>query len=484
MFSNGRTTPLSRRFRLILASFLNHASLPFADVVAEQTIEEAFGREGVSFGEDEDAVYTPAITLWAFLSQVLFKGEQRSCVAAVARIGVLLVALKRSPCAGNTGAYCRARSKLSPMAIRRIVTDIADGCEEQADEEWLWHQRHVYLLDGTTASMPDTPENQAAYPQSRTQRKGLGFPVARVVVLLSLATGMLTDMAMGPYAGKETGETALARQLLGRFKPGDILLADRYYCSYFMIALLLERGIDFVTRVHQLRTVDFRRGRRLGQGDHVVEWSRPAKPKWMDQATYDRMPKSIDVREIQVRVGHPGFRTESLTVVTTLTDAEEYARDDIAELYRARWMVELDIEAIKVTLGMDILRCKTPAMVHKEMWTCLLAYNLIRRALLQSARTEQRTATQAGRTPRQLSFTAAMQMIAASWLVVIASGEAATEQLITASLLNMSKHRIGNRPGRTEPRAIKRRPKPHDLLTKPRDEARADLLAARRRKST
>ena len=477
MFLNGKTTSLPRRFRLVFTSFLNHPSLPFADAVTEQTIEEAFDQEGVSFGEDEDAVYTPAITLWAFLSQVLFKGEQRSCVAAVARIGVLLVALKRSPCAGNTGAYCRARSKLSPMAIRRIATDIADGCERQADEDWLWHNRHVYMLDGTTVSMQDTPENQAVYPQARTQREGLGFPVARVVVLLSLATGMLTDMAMGPYAGKETGETALARQLLGRFKPGDILLADRYYCSYFMIALLMELGIDFVSRVHQLRTVDFRRGRRLGKGDHVVEWMLPARPKWMDQETYDRMPKSIEVREIHVRVGHPGFRTKSLTVVTTLTNAVEYAGDDIAELYRARWMVELDIEAIKVTLGMDILRCKTPAMVHKEMWTCLLAYNLIRRTLLQSARTQQRTATQAGPTPRQLSFTAAMQTIAASWLVVIASDDAATVQLITSSLSNMSKHRIGNRPGRTEPRAVKRRPKPHALLNKPRNEARADLLA-------
>jgi len=470
MFSNGRTTHLSRRFRLVLASFLNHPSLPFADVVTEQTIEAAFDQERVSFGEDEDAVYAPAMTLWAFLSQVLFKGEQRSCVAAVARVSVLLVALHREPCSGNTGAYCRARARLSEKAIRRIANDVADGCERQADEDWLWHHRHVYLVDGTTVSMPDTPENQAMYPQSGTQRPGLGFPVARVVVLLSLATGMLTDMAMGPYTGKETGETALARQLLGRFKPGDILMADRYYCSYFMLALLLELDVDFVTRVHQFRTVDFRRGRRLGKGDHVVEWKLPARPKWMDPETYDRMPKSIEVREIQVRVGQAGFRTESLTVVTTLTDDKEYPRDDIAELYRSRWMAELDIEAIKVTLGMDILRCKTPEMVRKEMWTCLLAYNLIRRTLLQSARAS-------GRTPRQLSFTAAMQTIAASWLVVIAGRDATTEQLITMSLSNISKHRIGNRPGRAEPRAIKRRPKPHDLLMKPRAEARSELLA-------
>jgi len=468
MFSYGKTSLLPRRFRLVLASFLDHPGLPFADAVTEETIDRAFDQEEVSFGDDEDAVYTPAMTLWAFLSQVLFKKEQRSCVAAVARVSVLFVALQREPCSCNTGAYCRARAKLSQKAIRQIATDVADGCERQVDESWLWHQRHVYLVDGTTVSMPDTPENQEAYPQSRTQQPGLGFPVARVVVLLSLATGMLTDMAVGPYAGKETGETALLRQLLDRFEPGDILLADRYYCSYFMIALLMELGIDFVTRVHQLRTVDFRRGRRLGKGDHVVEWKLPAKPKWMDQETYDRMPTSILVREIQVQVGQAGFRTESLTVVTTLTDAKVYTRDDVAELYRARWMAELDIEAIKVTLGMDILRCKTPEMVHKEMWTCLLAYNLIRRNLLQSAR-------ESGQTPRQSSFTAAMQVIAASWLVIVVSGDDAAERLVAASLANLSEHHIGNRPGRVEPRAVKRRPKPHALLTKPRDQARAEL---------
>jgi len=337
------------------------------------------------------------------------------------------------------------------------------------DEQWLWHGRHVYLVDGTTVSMPDTPENQGAYPQSRTQQKGLGFPMARVVVLLSLATGMLKDMAAGPQAGKETGETALLRQLLDGFESGDILLADRYYCSYFMIALLMELGIDFVTRVHQLRTVDFRRGRRLGQGDHIVQWKLPQKPKWMDQQTYDRMPASIEVREIHVHVGRPGFRPKSFVVVTTLADAAKYTKGDIAELYHDRWLVELDIRAIKITMGMDILRCKTPEMVRKEMWTCLLAYNLIRQTLLQSAQAS-------GHPPRRLSFTAALQAIAASWLVVVLSDDLVAAGLVKVALGNLPGHLIGDRPGRVEPRAVKRRPKPHDLLNKPRAQARAELL--------
>ena len=473
-YRNSRSLP--KRFRLVLASFLQRPGLPFADALPEEAIQKAFDDEGASFADEEDAVYTPAVTLWAFLSQVLFKDEQRSCVAGVARVVVLLVALERGPCSNNTGAYCRARGKLSEKVIHRLTTDVADGCERQVDAEWLWHGRHVYLVDGTTSSMPDTLQNQAVYPQLSQQEEGLGFPIARVVVLLSLATGMLKDMAMGPCAGKKTGETALLRQLLDRFEPGDILLADRYFCSYFMIALLMELGIDFVTRVHQRRAVDFRRGRRLGKGDHIVEWKLPEKPKWMDQQTYDRMPTSIAVRQIHVQVGRPGCRTESFVVVTTLTDAAAYTKDDIGELYHYRWLAELDIRAIKVTLGMDILRCKTPQMVRKEMWTCLLAYNLIRQTMLQSARAS-------GISPRQLSFTAAMQAIAASWLVIVLSDDSVAASLIEAALANLPDHIVGNRPGRVEPRAVKRRPKPHDLLTKPRDQARAELLAEKREKS-
>jgi hypothetical protein len=291
---------LPRRFRLVLASFLQHAGLPFAEVISEESIRQAFDGEKVWFANDEEAVYTPAITLWAFLSQTLFKGEQGSCLAAVARVVVLLVALERGPCSGNTGAYCRARAKLPEAAIHRLAVEVAAGCEGQVPEHWLWHGRHVVLVDGATSSLQDTPENQAEYPQPQSQAAGLGFPIVRMVVLLSLATAMLKDMALGPYSGKETGETALLRQLLDRFTPGDILLADRYFCSYFMIALLMERRLDFVVRVHQRRCVDFRRGRRLGPGDHIVAWRRPARPEWMDPATYDRIPASIQLREVEV----------------------------------------------------------------------------------------------------------------------------------------------------------------------------------------
>ncbi len=464
---------LPKRFRLVLASFLQRPGLPFADVLKEDAIEKAFDDEDAMFADEEDAVYTPAITLWAFLSQVLFKNEQRSCVAAVARVIVLLVALKRDPCCSNTGAFCRARGKLSENVLRKLTVHVAEGCEDQLDKRWLWHGRHVYLADGTTVSMPDTPENQAAYPQNPRQKEGLGFPIARLVVLLSLTSGMLRSMAMAPYTGKETGESALLRSQLDSLKKGDVLLFDRYYSSFFMIALLQERGVDVVARAHPRRKINFRRGRRLGKEDHVVTWDRPKKPAWMDQQTYDRMPSSIEIRETRAHVPHPGFRVKSFVAITTLTNAREYAGDEIADLYKCRWSVELDIFAIKGGMGMDILRCKTPKMVRKEMWTCLLAYNLIRQSMLQAAQAS-------GVSPRTLSFTAAMQSIAAGWLVTALSDDNLAATLTDVALTSLSSHVVGNRPGRVEPRAIKRRPKERALLTKPRDQARAELIKKRR----
>jgi hypothetical protein len=459
-----RTLP--RRFRLVQQSFLQHDGLAFADVLPEEDIQAAFDEQGVNFAQDDDGVYTPQITLWAFLSQTLFNDKQRACAAAVARVVVLMVALGRSV-SSNTSAYCRARGKLPAAVVERLAIGLADGCERSLPPEWLWCGRHVHLVDGTTLSMPDTAKNQQAWPQPATQAEGLGFPVVRLVVMMSLATAMLTGMKLGPYQGKETGETALFRQLLGQLPQGDIFVADRYHCSYFMIALAQQSGVDCVVRLHHRRTADFRRGRRLGKGDHVVCWRRPQRPQWMDEETYQQMPESIEVREVHVRVNQPGFRTESLVVVSTLTDAQTYTRHDLAELYHKRWLVELDIRTIKVALGMDILRCKSPHMIHTEIWTCLLSYNLIRKTILEAA-------YQSGHSPRQISFTAAMQQLAASWTANLLMDESQRALLIEVSLHNLAHCRVGHRPGRVEPRAVKRRPKPHKLLTKPRKEARQD----------
>jgi len=348
-YQTGRSLP--QRFRLVLASFLQASDLPFSDVLTEEEINEVFEEEESWFSREEGDVFTPPLTLWAFLSQVLYKGEQRSCLAAVSRVIVLLVALGREPCANNSGGYCKARAKLPEVVLQRLATRVADGCEQEVPEAWLWKGRHVKLADGTTVSMPDTEENQAEYPQQASQKRGLGFPVARMVVLLSLATAML--------------------------------------------ALLVAQNTDFVTRLHHARKAEAYCLKRLGKKDYLIQWPRPQRPGWMDRETYDRMPKSLTLRQIEVNVSQPGFRVESLVIVTTLTDPKEYTQDNVAELYHKRWLVELDIRAIKCSLSMDVLRCKTPEMVRREIWTCLLAYNLIRKTMLQ-------TAMECGLSPRQL----------------------------------------------------------------------------------
>ena len=336
-----RTFPggLPRRFRVVQQSFLQRDDLAFADVLSEQDIQAAFDAEGVTFAQEPDDVYTPSVTLWAFLSQAVFKAEHRSCVAAVARVAVLMAAL-RGASRRTRAAYCRARAKLPEVVLERLAMQLADGCEETAPAAWLWQRKHVHLVDGTTLSAPDTPANQAAWPQPTNQEEGLGFPLIRLVVVLSLATALLTGMALGPYAGKETGETALFRSLLRQLPRGDIFVADRYLCSYFMIALAREQGVDAVVRQHQLRITDFRRGQSLGKEDHLARWHRPQRPAWMDLETYEQMPEFLDVRELRVHVHQPGFRTEALVVVTTLTDHRTYSSQDIAALYHKRWLVE------------------------------------------------------------------------------------------------------------------------------------------------
>lgn len=471
-FYHGRSLGLSR-FRRVFSSFLQQEGLPFAEVLAEERIEAIFAEEGACFAQGEDAIYTPAMTLWAFLSQVLFKGEQRSCLAAVARVLVLLVSMGRSPCALNSGPYCRARVRLPEAGLRRLTEEVGRGGEAAVSGDGRWHGRSVLLVDGTTVSMPDTPDNQDEYPQHNAQKPGLGFPLMRLVVLFSLATAMIQRVAFGPYAGKEVGEPSLLRQRLGSIDPETILVADRYYCGYFLLALILQGKRDVVTRLHQLRKLDLRKAQRLGKGDYLVTWRRPERPDWMADASYAQIPDALPLRLVWVQVHEPGFRVESFWVVTTFLDAHEYPQAEIAALYHARWLVELDLRAVKTTLGLDVLRCQSPAMVRKELWTGLLAYNLIRQTMLHAA-------WQVGRLPRSLSFAAALQTIAASWgLLAIASGERA-KRLIAAQLAGLATPRVGNRPNRIEPRAVKRRPNPIALLTKPRPEARAELLAAGR----
>jgi hypothetical protein len=328
---------------------------------------------------------------------------------------------------------------------------------ERTSKGWLWRGRHVKLTDGTTTLMPDTEQNQSRYPQIGNQEPGAGFPIARLVAVMSLANGAVLDVAMGPYQGKGTGEYGLFRELLDCFSDGDVLLADSYYCGYFLIAEMQARGVDVLFEQHGARHTDFRTGEKVGARDHVVTWSKPkARPAWMTPAQYAAYPPSLTMREVKVR---------KKVLVTSFLNPREVCKREIGKLFLCRWNVELDLRNIKSTLGMERLTCRTPAMCEKEVWVYALAYNLIR-SLMAAA------AERAGVPPRQLSFKHTVQV----WVAWSQRQFLSTAPEDTAALFRLIAHvRVGNRPGRMEPRLIKTRPKPFGRLQTTRRRVRANI---------
>ena len=335
-------------------------------------------------GPTRDRLFTPAVTTAVFLSQV--SSDDHSCRSAVARLLAWRVARGLPACSPDAGGYCKARQRLPESLLPRLARHVADRIGDQAPQSWAFHGRRVVIADGSTVSMPDTPENQAEYPQHSAQKPGCGFPIARIVVLIALATGCVLDAAIGAGKGKLTGEMALVRGLHGRLRRGDILLGDSYYSSFDEVVTLAGMGVDVVMRRHGGRPVDFRRGTRLGRQDHTVEWHRHRnRPGWMGREEFAALPRVLTMRELRVRVDRPGFRTRSFVVVTTLLDPAAFPAGELASLYRQRWHAELDIRSLKVAMRMDVLRCRTPAMVRKEFWAHLLAYDLVRGAMAEAA---------------------------------------------------------------------------------------------------
>ena len=459
----------TRNFRRIVDCFLSQPGLPFSSVLSAERIERIFNKHGNLFGINQ--IYSTVVVLWSFLSQVLRDGKEASCQAAVARVTVFEQQQGGGVPTSDTGNYCKARNKLSEAALRDLSCEIAAAVEDKADEKWLWKGMHAKLVDGFTFTMPDTSENRAEYPPPKSQKKGVALPIARAVAILSLATACLLDLAVGPYSGKETGETALFRELLKSLRVGDLAVMDRCYCSFMMIAALLQQGVQTCARMHQKRHVDFRRGRRLGKYDHIIIWTRPQRPEWMDQTTYDRIPETLELRETRYNVVEPGFRTETVTIATTLLDVETYSKEDIAQLYGFRWNAELDIRAIKQSLNLVHVRCKSPEMVRKELWTTILGYNLIRTTAAAAAILHDKQ-------PRQISFTATCQYILATWMTH--SGHLHSTRQTETECLQLLKHiaecEVANRPGRFEPRVIKRRRHHYKLMQEPRADLKAKAL--------
>ena len=330
----------------------------------------------------KDRIYSPLVTWWVFLSQVL--SQDHSCRAAVARLISHRVSRGERSCSAETGAYCQARKRLPEEFISKVAGHVGYALENNAKKQWLWKGRRVLVYDGSTVSMPDTEANQEAYPQPPQQKQGVGFPLARIAVFFSLACGAVIDLGICSCSGKGNSELGLLHKLWDVLRSGDVLLADRYMCAWFEIYMLRERGIDSITRMRVHRQVDFRRGKRLGKGDHIVQWQRPANIRAIDTKTLNSLPEFLTIRETGVQVDQPGFRSRSIILATTMLNAEEITAHDIGKVYRARWNAELEFRSLKQTVKMDILRCKTPELVRKEIWAHILAYNLIRTIMAQA----------------------------------------------------------------------------------------------------
>lgn len=406
-----------------------------------------------------ERLFPPTETLSMFLAQAL--NADRSCQKAVNDAAVQRWSGGLPQCSTHTGGYCHARQRLPMDMVSTLTRHTGRLMAAHTPAAWCWQGRPVRLVDGTTVTMPDTPANQATYPQPRSQKPGLGFPLCRLVGILCLSSGAVLNAAIGAYRGKGGDEQTLLRSLLDTLETGDVLLGDAFFATYFLLCQLTEKGVDAVFEQHgsRQRCTDFRRGVRLGARDHLIVLNKPkSKPDWMPQADYEQAPDTLTVRELRVH---------GKTLVTTLLCPKQTPKAALGPLYKSRWHVELDLRAIKTTLGMETLSCKTPAMAQKEIWVYLLAYNLIRLMMAQAA-------LLADCLPRQLSFKHTVQI----W---IAWGHCQSTVVdadrIDGLFVLIAQQKVGNRPGRIEPRALKRRPKPFPLLTQPRELARAHVLS-------
>jgi hypothetical protein len=447
--------------------FAQHASLPFSQVLPAQVVLGALRSLDVRF---YDSLYNPVTVVWLFLSQVIHANPTLAVVVEAFlawRWGQGL-----PPCSTDTGAYAKARQRLPEAVLALLTRHTGRAAEAAALHEWRWLGRIVKVFDGSTLSMPDTEENQRAFPQSRAQAPGVGFPLARIGVLFSLSVGTVLELGIRRWAGKFQSELDMLREMIPALEPGDVVLTDRYLCSYLEIALLQQRGVDFVGRMHASRTIDFRRGRRLGPDDHLVEWQKPPCPDGMSPEDYAAIPETLRIREFRYQIVRKGYRTQTIIVATTLLAAEAFPCTEIAALYRLRWDAEINLRSLKTMMNMDVLRCQTPDMVRKEIWAHLLAYNLIRTVIAQAA-------AKHGKHPRQISFMRAMRTVEAfrpTLAHMPAHRLAATyEQMLEA----IASHEIANRPDRLEPRQRKRRPKPYKLMTQPRNQARTQEASVR-----
>jgi Transposase DDE domain/Insertion element 4 transposase N-terminal len=407
-----------------------------------------------------ERVFTPQVTFWAFVAQVLSPGS--SCREIVQRVEAWGGRSASESLSSSDSAYCQARARLNADALELINGHLRWSLERNVlgEERWL-EGRPVKIVDGTGLSMPDTAANQALWPQPSSQQPGCGFPVMKLVGLFSLSSGALLETVTGNL---HVHESVLFRGLWDKLQRGNVLLADRGFCSYAALASLQQRGVDSVMRLHQMRRADFRSGQVLGPDDRLVKWQKPAQRTevWSEQE-FAALPETMMLRMIRLRVASTGFRTRTVVLVTTLLDAQTYPADALRELYGERWQVELHFHQIKTLLAMDVLRCKSPELIQREVAIHRIAYNLIRSLMQRSAHLHHVPL-------ERISFKGSLDALR-HWSAVIAAAGATPrkqDQLIAQMLASIARDLVPERPGRSEPRAKKRRPKNYQLLTKPR----------------
>ena len=431
-------------------SIFQFSHLPFTDILSTNTLEQITEHSANS----RDRIFTPLVTLKAFIFQVL--STDGSCRQAVSHV---LSERLYSGCPANsikTGAYCKARKRLPYHQLKQAVESSGKTLHQRAHKAWLWKGHNTLLTDGTTILMLDTPKNQIDYPQQSNQKPGLGFPIARIVGLISLSVGSVVSYSTGPYQGKGSGETSLFSRVIDAINKHDILLADRYYCTWAIIALMMQQGSHMLVQNHAQRKPDFRRGKKLGTKDHLIEWEKPKrKPGWITQSDYDALPDVIQFRE---------FSVKGRVYATTLMNAKKYHKKELAELYTQRWVIELDFRSLKTHMKMEMLRCKSPDMVRKEIAVHLLAYNLIRASIARAAKVK-------GQIPRKISFMTTVQIFNEGILQLIVLSGKILKYAIDGLLSAIASIPIGQQKRKAQPRAIKRRPKAYPLLTEPRDQA-------------
>jgi hypothetical protein len=406
-------------------------------------------------------LFTPSRTFWLFLFQTLT--PNCSCQETLAKFLAWLKREKGKEASSKTTAYCKARLRLSGDDIQEVHRQVAQNIEAEAQDKHSWLGKRVRVIDGSSVSMPDTEANQARYPQPTSQKTGCGFPVMRIVGVFSLATGVLLDVAKSAL---NVHERTLFRSLWDGFAEDDIALADRGFAGFSDFHYLTEIGCDVVMRNHQNRGKGMAKLKRLGKNDRLVQWFKmrmSSRPKWLSKEAWQQMPDRLTVREITVTIDAPGFRSKSLIIVTTLLNSKDFPASEIAGLYRRRWAVEVYFRDQKTTMEMDVLRCKTPEIVDKELYMHLIAYNLVRAIMIEA------TLAYAINIER-LSFKGCISTIQQWATTLVQAAPEERDEFYLAMLRCIVGNPVPDRPDRSEPRARKRRPKNYPLLNKPRRE--------------